>query len=63
MHMHNTLESQRIFPIIAWSVVIGFALFVYTLTLQLKAELNSIGDGIQRLEMRLNEIDSKKQAE
>ena len=30
------LEEHRLFPFIAWAVIIGFALFTYTLTASLK---------------------------
>ncbi|MEN9920446.1 MAG: hypothetical protein RL538_339 [Candidatus Parcubacteria bacterium] len=33
----RNLESFRIFPIAAWSCVIGFAVFVYTLTMNLQS--------------------------
>jgi hypothetical protein len=31
-----SLERLRIFPYIAWGLVISFSVFVYTLTIQLK---------------------------
>jgi hypothetical protein len=58
--MHNTLESHKLFPYVAWSIVIGFALFVYFLTVSVQRELSAIGDGVERLEMRLDEMDAKK---
>jgi hypothetical protein len=58
--MHNTLESHKFFPYIAWAIVIGFALFVYFLTVSVQRELGAIGDGVERLEMRLNEMDRNK---
>lgn len=39
-----TLEQHRFFPIVAWSLCISFAFFVYCLCLELQtatAELNS----------------------
>ncbi len=35
--MKNTLEKHKIFPIIAWLLFIGFAAFVFFLTVQLQA--------------------------
>lgn len=55
--MHNTLESYKIFPYVAWALVVGFALFTYSLTVQLQQELNDISSGIERVEQRLNEMD------
>jgi hypothetical protein len=57
--MHNTLESHKLFPYVAWAIVIGFALFVYFLTVSVQRELGEISDGVERLEMRLNEMDKK----
>ena len=36
--MGHTLESHKLFPIVAWSLVVGFAVFTYTLTMQVQAE-------------------------
>ena len=58
--MHNTLESYRIFPYIAWALVISFALFTYFLTVTMQSELSDISDGVARLEARLNEMDEAK---
>lgn len=33
--MQHTLESQKLFPIVAWALVISFALFVGHLALKL----------------------------
>ncbi len=54
--MGHTLESHKLFPIVAWSLVVGFAVFTYTLTMQVQAELDGISDGVVRLEQKLNEI-------
>lgn len=58
--MHNTLESSKFFPYIAWITVFSFALFTYTLTAHVQTELSGIGDGVERLEQRLDEMDAKK---
>ncbi len=57
--MNNTLESHKFFPYIAWTLVIGFAIFTYSLTMQFKTELTNIGDGVDRLEQKINEIDTR----
>ncbi len=57
--MNNTLESYKIFPYIAWALVIGFALFTYSLTMQLQDELADINSGIERLETKLNTLEAK----
>ncbi len=57
--MNNSLESSKIFPYIAWATVIGFALFTYTLTMHLNAELDTITVEMDSLEMRLQTLESK----
>ncbi|MCA9361479.1 hypothetical protein KC845_02895 [Candidatus Kaiserbacteria bacterium] len=36
---YRPIEAYRIFPLIAWSVVIAFALFTYYLVTELQKEL------------------------
>ncbi len=55
--MNNTLESHKLFPYVAWAVVIGFALFTYNLTLTVRAELELISSGINRIEERIDTIE------
>ncbi len=55
--MHNTLESHKFFPYIAWALVIGFALFTYFLTVTVQRELSNISNGVERLEQRLDDMD------
>jgi hypothetical protein len=38
----RTLEKYKLFPYIAWAVFIGFALFVYSLVLELQATAESL---------------------
>jgi len=57
--MNNTLESSKLFPFIAWSTVIGFALFTYTLTMHLNSELDSISIDIESLESRIQTLEVK----
>jgi hypothetical protein len=58
--MNNSLESHKFFPYIAWTLVIGFAIFAYMLTVRFQQELAEIGDGVERLEQKINELDSAK---
>ncbi len=58
--MHNTLESSKVFPYIAWSIVVGLALFTYTLTLHLKVELEEIDNNVQNIEMKLNAMEKSQ---
>ncbi len=58
--MHNTLESYKIFPYIAWALVIGFATFTYVLTTHLQKELSTINSSVEQLEQRLNEMEQKQ---
>lgn len=39
----KTLESYKIFPIIAWVLIIGFALFVYSIAVDLKQTADQLG--------------------
>ncbi|MCF7815464.1 MAG: hypothetical protein K9M10_00355 [Candidatus Pacebacteria bacterium] len=54
--MKHTLESHKIFPYIAWTLIVGFAFFTYNLTVQFQSDLAQIGDGVDRLEQRLNDM-------
>jgi len=45
--MNNTLESHKLFPFVAWGLVIGFAAFTYNLTMNVQEELTDIGDGVE----------------
>jgi len=40
--MKHTLEGHKFFPYIAWTLVIGFVLFTYTLTIRLTEATNSL---------------------
>ena len=61
--MSKPLESYKVFPFIAWTLVIGFALFTYALTVRVQTELDGIATGIERLEMKLNALDERAPAE
>ncbi len=58
--MNNTLEGNKFFPYIAWTLVVGFAIFTYSLTTRVQSELTDISDGVERLEMRLDNMDKQK---
>lgn len=60
--MHNSLESSKFFPYIAWTLVISFALFTYSLTIRMQEELSSISDGVERLEQKINDMDTQQKA-
>jgi hypothetical protein len=60
----KSLESYKIFPVIAWSVTIGFAYFVYTLSLDLRDAIQDIHtqtEATQRLlEENLNRLENSR---
>lgn len=58
--MHNTLESHKFFPIIAWALVLGFAGFTYFITTQVQAQLSEINEGVDQLQLELSEIKAEK---
>lgn len=60
--MKNSLESSKFFPVVAWSTVICFAFFTYTLTTRLQAELANISDGVERLEQKVNDMGAPQKA-
>ncbi len=60
--MHNTIESSRFFPYIAWATIIGFAFFTYSLTIRMQTELSDIGDGVERLEQKINDMETQQKA-
>ena len=43
----HAIEKTRIFPYIAWSLTLGFVLFVYTLVMELQAEVDSLQTAIE----------------
>lgn len=58
--MHNTLESHKIFPYIAWALVIGFAIFTYLLSVRVSEELSGIDTSVDDLEMRIERLEAKQ---
>lgn len=51
----RALESYRFFPYLAWALVIGFALFVYQLTIETSQTIASLGEQTRYLEQVANE--------
>jgi hypothetical protein len=61
--MNNTLESYKVFPYIAWALVIGFALFTYSLTLRLEQDLialDDLGPRVDQLEARIDAMEASR---
>jgi len=46
----KALESYKLFPILAWILIIGFALFVYNIAMDLKATADRLGAQADLLE-------------
>ena len=59
-YMNHTLESYRIFPYIAWILVIGFAVFTYMLTTNLQAELGDVDTSLEDIEMRIERLEQQQ---
>ena len=57
--MNNTLESHKFFPYIAWTLVIGFALFTYMLAMELRGNVGSLGDRVDDLEERVSAVETR----
>ncbi len=51
----RALEQYRVFPFLAWSLVIGFSFFVYQLTTELKSVNASFAEQTDALEIRANQ--------
>lgn len=49
----HSLERHKFFPIIAWTVVVGFSLFVYTIAQDLQTTSRELGETTTRLEKQL----------
>ena len=69
----RTLEKYKAFPYIAWAVFIGFAIFVYTLVLELQetaeslasssATYQDIGERVLSNEERIEALEAAIQGE
>jgi hypothetical protein len=56
-HMNQTnrkIETLKIFPYIAWTTVILFALFVYNLTVETREALKNLEYSVSQLESKVN---------
>jgi hypothetical protein len=51
--MNHTIESSKLFPIIAWITVVGFALFTYGLTTNLNGAFAELDQNTTALESQL----------
>ncbi len=49
----HSLERHKFFPIIAWVVVLGFSLFVYTIVQDLRRTSQELSETTTRLEAQL----------
>ena len=58
--MNHTLESYKFFPHIAWTLVVGFAIFTYMLTTRVQSDINKLGNGVERLERKIDEMGTVK---
>jgi len=58
--MKYTLESYRVFPFVAWALVIGFAFFTYMLTVRLQENLGDVDTSLEDIEMRLERLEQKE---
>jgi hypothetical protein len=59
--MNNTLESNKLFPYIAWALIVGFAVFTYMLTVRLQNDLSTVDSGIEDLDQRLKALEAQQQ--
>ena len=61
----RTLEKYKFFPYIAWAIFIGFAIFVYMLTLQLQnaaESLNATNASYQNLDEKVQSNEERIKA-
>jgi len=57
--MKYTLESYRVFPYVAWVLVIGFAIFTYMLTVRLQESLGNVDNSLEGLELRIEKLENR----
>ena len=53
--MKQPLEKHRFFPLIAWALVIGFAVFVTYIAFALKENLQVLADNTTRTQGAVND--------
>ncbi len=58
--MNHSLETYKVFPFVAWGLVIGFAIFTYFLTVRVSEEIASIDTNVSDLEARLERLEQKQ---
>lgn len=52
----KALESYKIFPFLAWGLTIGFAFFVYNITVELKETTTELEIRTKILQERIDEV-------
>lgn len=60
IHNQRSLESYRVFPIIAWATVLSFAFFTYTLAANLQRDLDDINESVTRVESSLQTMQAER---
>ena len=50
----KALESYKIFPFVAWGLVIGFSIFVYNITMKLQAVTEDLKAQTEWLQEQVN---------
>ena len=50
----KALEGYKIFPYVAWALTVIFAIFVYNITMELKAVTEDLQKQTQRLQEKVN---------
>jgi len=58
--MNNSLESYKVFPFIAWALVIGFAVFTYLLTVRVSQEMSGLDTSVDDLENRIERLEAQQ---
>ncbi len=53
--MQRPLESHKLFPYVAWLLIVSFAAFTGNLALQMQREIDEIGATTDRIEQALIE--------
>jgi hypothetical protein len=59
----KALEAYKIFPYIAWVLTLGFAIFVYNITMELKAVADNLEAQTQFLQEQINASPEKQNFE